>query len=83
MSSYTQAQELFLSSSPTTSPLPVSALPTIAFLTLAASFVLTFWFTTLPPKARSIPLEIFSALGASSLAGIGAVALFCTVGVYV
>ncbi|KAK4687517.1 hypothetical protein P7C73_g2592, partial [Tremellales sp. Uapishka_1] len=63
-------------------PVPVSALPTLALLTLAAVFALTFIFTTLPASRNPVP-ELGTALVASLLAGGGVVALFCTVGVYV
>ncbi|WRT68990.1 uncharacterized protein IL334_005972 [Kwoniella shivajii] len=63
-------------------PISTSALPSIAFITLLAFFVLTFLFTTLPKSKIPIP-EIGTALAASVLAGGGVVALFCTLGVYV
>jgi hypothetical protein len=92
---------LFLGSSPQSAPLcpliPVSLLPFLALVLLAATFALAFYFTTyvvplllfhislsysLPKDA--LPLrETAVAATASTLAGFGVVALFCTAGVYV
>ncbi|KAJ8088718.1 hypothetical protein PQX77_005578 [Marasmius sp. AFHP31] len=60
----------------------VSLLPYIAFILLASTFTLGFYFTTLP-KTTVPTREIPVALLASVLGGFGVVALFCSVGVYV
>ncbi|KIR26702.1 hypothetical protein I307_02051 [Cryptococcus deuterogattii 99/473] len=81
-SSYTSVKSLH-NSLPSFHPrIPVSALPSIAFLSLLGFFGLTFMFTTLS-KSRLPFTEIATVFVASSLAGMGIVALFCTVGVYV
>jgi len=62
--------------------LPTSLLPYLAFILLAASFILTFYFSTLPKS--SVPTrEVSVAALASVLGGVGVVALFCSAGVYV
>ncbi|THU79888.1 hypothetical protein K435DRAFT_785669 [Dendrothele bispora CBS 962.96] len=62
----------------------VGLLPYIAFLLLALTFVLAFYFSTLPKSTSTIPTkEVPVALVASVLGGFGVVAMFCTVGVYV
>lgn len=68
---------------PSFSPsVPVGLLPYLAFLLLAATFVLAFYFSTLPTD--KVPIrEVAVASLASILAGFGVVAMFCTVGVYV
>jgi len=67
---------------PSFSPaIPVAFLPYLAFVLLATTFVLTFYFSTLP---KSKPAhEFLVASTASVLGGFGVVALFCSVGVYV
>ncbi|KAK2459747.1 hypothetical protein APHAL10511_008179 [Amanita phalloides] len=60
----------------------VALLPYLAFLSLAFTFALAFYFSTLPNAA--IPVrETAIATAASILGGFGTVALFCSVGVYV
>ncbi|TFK89275.1 hypothetical protein K466DRAFT_574911 [Polyporus arcularius HHB13444] len=61
--------------------IPVALLPYLAFLLLAATFVLAFYASTLPKE--KIPVrELAVASTASLLGGFGVVALFCSVGVY-
>lgn len=60
---------------------PVGLLPYLAFILLAATFGLAFYFSTLP-KANVLR-ELAVASTASILGGFGIVALFCSVGVYV
>ncbi|KAH6917683.1 hypothetical protein BKA70DRAFT_1252923 [Coprinopsis sp. MPI-PUGE-AT-0042] len=68
---------------PPFSPLvPVSLLPTLALVLLASTFGLTFYFSTLPKSALPAT-ELGVAAVASTLAGFGVVALFCTAGVNV
>ncbi|KAF9261877.1 hypothetical protein L218DRAFT_980722 [Marasmius fiardii PR-910] len=60
----------------------VGLLPYLAFVLLASTFALAFYFTTLPKSTiptREIPVAVL----ASALGGFGVVALFCSVGVYV
>ncbi|KAI0027266.1 hypothetical protein K488DRAFT_91073 [Vararia minispora EC-137] len=61
---------------------PVSLLPSLASILLITTFGLAFYFTTLS-KDTFPAREIGVALTASALGGLGVVALFCTVGVYV
>ncbi|KAK1922485.1 hypothetical protein DB88DRAFT_541610 [Papiliotrema laurentii] len=82
MSSYASVKALH-SSLPSFSPtIPTSVLPYIALVFLSIFFALTFTFTTLPRSKNPLP-ELGTGLLASSLAGAGVVALFCTLGVYV
>ncbi|KAI0727598.1 hypothetical protein C8Q72DRAFT_886286 [Fomitopsis betulina] len=60
---------------------PVGLLPYIAFILLATTFVLAFYFSTLPKDKIPVREAGVAAL-ASILGGYGVVALFCTVGVY-
>ncbi|PAV21693.1 hypothetical protein PNOK_0165000 [Pyrrhoderma noxium] len=60
----------------------VNSLPYLAFLLLAATFTLAFYFSTLP-KTTLPARELAVASLASALGGFGIVALFCSVGVYV
>ncbi|KAI0641082.1 hypothetical protein C8Q79DRAFT_1014507 [Trametes meyenii] len=70
-------------STPAFSPLvPVALLPYLAFILLSATFVLTFYFSTLP-KEKIPAHELAVASTASLLGGFGVVAMFCTAGVYV
>ncbi|TFK71742.1 hypothetical protein BDN72DRAFT_764449, partial [Pluteus cervinus] len=62
--------------------IPLAVLPYIAFVLLASTFVLGFYFTTLP-KATVPIRELTVAAIASVLGGFGVVALFCSAGVYV
>ncbi|PWZ02082.1 hypothetical protein BCV70DRAFT_198360 [Testicularia cyperi] len=62
--------------------IPVAALPYLAFVLLASFFLSAFYFTTLPTKSLGAK-EITVALVASLQAGLGVVALFNAVGVYV
>ncbi|KZT09026.1 uncharacterized protein LAESUDRAFT_757202 [Laetiporus sulphureus 93-53] len=61
---------------------PVSALPIIALVLLTATFVLAFYFSTLPNDKIPVREAAVASL-ASILGGFGIVALFCTAGVYV
>ncbi|KAI0317917.1 hypothetical protein OF83DRAFT_1057798, partial [Amylostereum chailletii] len=62
--------------------IPVSLLPAIAFVLLTATFGLAFYFSTL--QKDTLPVrETLVAATASALGGLGVVALFCSVGVYV
>ncbi|EPS99671.1 hypothetical protein FOMPIDRAFT_88609 [Fomitopsis schrenkii] len=68
---------------PSFSPyVPVGLLPYIAFILLATTFVLAFYFSTLPKDKLPIREASVASL-ASVLGGFGVVALFCTAGVYV
>ncbi|WVQ75461.1 hypothetical protein IAR50_005086 [Cryptococcus sp. DSM 104548] len=82
MSTYASIKDLHASAPAFQPPIPTSALPSIALIFLLAFLALAFLFTTLPRSKVPIA-ELSTALGASSLAGLGVVALFCTVGVYV
>ncbi|KOS15568.1 hypothetical protein Malapachy_2413 [Malassezia pachydermatis] len=64
---------------PTISP---DAMPVIATVSLGLAFFLAFYFTTLPKQGGTIKEPISAILG-STFAGIGVVALFNAVGVYV
>ncbi|KAG6852558.1 hypothetical protein C0991_010930 [Blastosporella zonata] len=62
--------------------IPTALLPYIAAILLTSTFVLAFYFTTLPKD--TVPTrETAVASTASLLAGFGVVALFCSAGVYV
>ncbi|CAK9784310.1 hypothetical protein CC85DRAFT_301700 [Cutaneotrichosporon oleaginosum] len=62
--------------------IPISALPTIALVSLVAAFALVFFMSTLSSRKFN-PTEVPIALLAAALTGAGTVALFCTVGVNV
>ncbi|CAE6426106.1 unnamed protein product [Rhizoctonia solani] len=62
--------------------IPTAALPYIAFVLLTSAFALGFYFSTLP-KNIVRPHEIGVSVLASMLTGLGVVALFNSVGVYV
>ncbi|KAJ1310756.1 hypothetical protein OPQ81_009278 [Rhizoctonia solani] len=62
--------------------IPTAALPYIAFVLLTSTFALGFYFSTLPKNIMR-PHEIVVSVLASVLAGLGVVALFNSVGVYV
>ncbi|WVR09121.1 hypothetical protein IAU60_006183 [Kwoniella sp. DSM 27419] len=79
---YASVKALHASAPAFAPPIPIAALPTIAFLSLLAFFALTFLFTTLPKSKVPIP-ELGIAAIASILAGGGVVAMFCTTGVNV
>ncbi|TFK38637.1 hypothetical protein BDQ12DRAFT_683097 [Crucibulum laeve] len=82
MSDYDAVQALYRSL-PSFSPIiPVALLPFLALILLASTFVLAFYFSTLPKDTLPIR-ETAVASTASILGGFGVVALFCTVGVYV
>ncbi|KAI0757540.1 hypothetical protein C8Q80DRAFT_1265446 [Daedaleopsis nitida] len=82
MADYQSVQALHKATPAFAPAIPVSLLPYLAFALLAATFVLAFYFSTLPKE--KIPLREASVAGtASLLAGFGVVALFCSVGVYV
>ncbi|KAL0950511.1 hypothetical protein HGRIS_007320 [Hohenbuehelia grisea] len=61
---------------------PEALLPYLAFVLLALTFVLAFYFSTLP-KDKVPARELAVASTASILGGFGVVCLFCSVGVYV
>ncbi|KAH9920343.1 uncharacterized protein B0H18DRAFT_881225, partial [Fomitopsis serialis] len=61
---------------------PVGLLPYLAFVLLTATFVLAFYYSTLPKDKLPIREAGVASL-ASVLGGFGVVALFCTAGVYV
>jgi len=54
----------------------------LAFLSLAFTFALAFYFSTLPKDAIPIRETVVASV-AGILGGFGVVALFCSVGVYV
>ncbi|KAF5312678.1 hypothetical protein D9619_003571 [Psilocybe cf. subviscida] len=82
MDTYSEVKALH-HSLPAFSPLiPTSLLPYIALFTLVPTFVLAFYFSTLP-KDRFALREPLVAIVASALGGFGIVATFCAVGVYV
>ncbi|KAF6765901.1 hypothetical protein DFP72DRAFT_1057108 [Ephemerocybe angulata] len=62
--------------------IPVGVLPVLALVLLSTTFVLAFYFSTLP-KSTIPAKEVAVASTASVLGGFGVVALFCTAGVYV
>ncbi|KAI0932950.1 hypothetical protein AcW1_000085 [Taiwanofungus camphoratus] len=62
--------------------IPVGLLPYLAFILLAATFALAFYFSTLPKDTLPVREAAVASL-ASLLGGFGVVALFCTAGVYV
>ncbi|KAF9466862.1 hypothetical protein BDZ94DRAFT_1305740 [Collybia nuda] len=79
---YNAAKALHASLPPFSPIVPVVLLPYLAFILLSATFALAFYFSTLPKD--TIPLrETAVAATASTLAGFGVVAMFCTAGVYV
>ncbi|TDL22282.1 hypothetical protein BD410DRAFT_748481 [Rickenella mellea] len=82
MGSYDAVQALH-KTLPAFSPyIPANFLPYLAFILLTVTFILTFYFSTLPKD--TLPLrEMAVASTASILAGFGVVSLFCSVGVYV
>ncbi|KIM39159.1 hypothetical protein M413DRAFT_58352, partial [Hebeloma cylindrosporum] len=68
---------------PAFSPIvPTALLPFVAALFLVPTFILAFYFSTLP-KDKFALREPLVALLASVLGGFGVVALFCSAGVYV
>ncbi|KAF8633186.1 hypothetical protein AX15_001484 [Amanita polypyramis BW_CC] len=78
----TAFQALHAVLSPFAPLVPVALLPYLALLSLALTFALAFYFSTLPKDP--IPFrETAVALAASVLGGFGIVTLFCSVGVYV
>ncbi|KAF8060882.1 hypothetical protein FPV67DRAFT_1673715 [Lyophyllum atratum] len=78
----TSTQALHAALPPFSPIVPVALLPYLAALLLSSTFVLAFYFTTLPKS--TIPIrETAVASTASILAGFGVVALFCSAGVYV
>ncbi|KAK7468419.1 hypothetical protein VKT23_002933 [Stygiomarasmius scandens] len=82
MADYEAVKALHHSLPPFQPIISVALLPYIAFLLLALTFALAFYFSTLP-KSTIPTKEVPVALLASVLGGFGAVAMFCTVGVYV
>ncbi|RDB15615.1 hypothetical protein Hypma_004036 [Hypsizygus marmoreus] len=81
-SSYDAIAALHASLPPFAPIVPVELLPYLAIVLLASTFVLAFYFSTLPKD--TIPVrETAVAATASILAGFGVVALFCSAGVYV
>jgi len=79
---YTEIQALHASLASFAPAISLNLLPYLAFILLTASFLLAFYFTTLPKHALALQ-EITVAVTASLLGSFGAVALFCSVGVYV
>ncbi|EAU93240.1 hypothetical protein CC1G_11222 [Coprinopsis cinerea okayama7 len=79
---YAQFKALHNAHPPFSPLIPVSLLPWLALILLAATFSLTFYFSTLPKSTVPVK-ELGVASAASILAGFGVVALFCTAGVYV
>ncbi|KIY61743.1 hypothetical protein CYLTODRAFT_433506 [Cylindrobasidium torrendii FP15055 ss-10] len=82
MSTYEELKALHASLPPFSPIVPTSLLPTLALVLLFATFVLGFYFSTLPKDTLPIR-ELQVASLASILGGFGVVALFCSVGVYV
>ncbi|KAG6914389.1 hypothetical protein DXG01_000618 [Tephrocybe rancida] len=79
---YYTTQALHAALPPFAPVVPTAVLPYIAAILLLSTFVLGFYFSTLPKD--TIPArETAVASTASLLAGFGVVALFCSVGVYV
>ncbi|KAB5591484.1 hypothetical protein CTheo_5088 [Ceratobasidium theobromae] len=79
---YAAVKALYESLPPFAPLIPTTALPYIAFTLLTSTFALGFYFSTLPKNIMR-PHEIVVSVLASVLAGLGVVALFCSVGVYV
>ncbi|PVF96271.1 hypothetical protein CPB86DRAFT_807824 [Serendipita vermifera] len=80
-SAYSSIQALHASLPPFSPIIPTSLIPFIAWSLLLSSFGLGFYFTTLPKS--SIPAtELLIAIVASLLGGLGTVAMFCNLGVY-
>ncbi|KAF8329090.1 uncharacterized protein EI90DRAFT_2973895, partial [Cantharellus anzutake] len=77
-----QIQALHVSLTPFAPAISVKLLPYLAFVLLTASFLLAFYFTTIPKDLLTFR-EITVALWASILAGFGVIALFSSAGVYV
>ncbi|KAF8439333.1 hypothetical protein L210DRAFT_867202, partial [Boletus edulis BED1] len=67
---------------PFTPYVSASLLPYIALVLLVSTFVLTFYFSTLPKDNIPVRESAVASL-ASILGGFGVVALFCSVGVNV
>ncbi|EJF58840.1 hypothetical protein BD309DRAFT_988919 [Dichomitus squalens] len=82
MADYQSIQSLHKSTPAFSPTIPTFLLPYLAFLLLAATFALAFYFSTLP-KEKIPARELAVASTASLLGGFGVVALFCSVGVYV
>ncbi|KAH0838783.1 hypothetical protein J3R83DRAFT_7159 [Lanmaoa asiatica] len=82
MDNYDAIQALHNSLPPFTPYVSASLLPHIALVLLVSTFVLTFYFSTLPKDSIPIREGAVASL-ASILGGFGVVALFCTVGVNV
>jgi hypothetical protein len=79
---YDSIKALYTTSPAFTPSASVGLLPYLAFLLLAVTFVLAFYFSTLPKDI--VPMrESTIASVASILGGFGIVALFCSVGVYI
>ncbi|KIJ45192.1 hypothetical protein M422DRAFT_251377 [Sphaerobolus stellatus SS14] len=82
MASYDSIQKLHQSLPAFQPYIPAAALPYPAFVLLVSTFVLAFYFSTLP-KATVPVRELGVAAIASVLSGFGVVFLFCSVGVNV
>ncbi|SPO43302.1 uncharacterized protein PSANT_00986 [Moesziomyces antarcticus] len=81
--SYTGPLAELHANSPAFKPLiPTALLPYIAFVSLFSLFLSAFYFTTLPKRGLSVK-EVVVGIAASLQAGLGVVALFNAVGVYV
>ncbi|CAO1616548.1 unnamed protein product [Jaminaea pallidilutea] len=79
---YKAAASLHASSPSYYPTIPVHSLPYLAFVLLLASFFGAFFFTTLP-KRNALVAEVTVAVVSSLCLGLGVVALFNAVGVYV
>ncbi|PCH33155.1 hypothetical protein WOLCODRAFT_159867 [Wolfiporia cocos MD-104 SS10] len=82
MADYQQIQALHRTLPSFAPHVSVGLLPYLAFILLGATFVLAFYFSTLPKDKVPIREAAVASL-ASILGGFGVVALFCTAGVYV
>ncbi|KAH7884095.1 hypothetical protein F5I97DRAFT_1938696 [Phlebopus sp. FC_14] len=82
MDNYDTIQALHKSLPPFSPYVSASLLPYIAFVLLTSTFVLAFYFSTLPKDKIPIREAVVATL-ASVLGGFGVVALFCSVGVNV
>ncbi|CED82255.1 hypothetical protein [Phaffia rhodozyma] len=77
---YLALQSVHSNSVPFVPPVPTWALGPLATVTLSIAFIGSFYFSTI--KKNPVQ-EVGTALVASSLTGLGIVALFCAVGVNV
>ncbi|KIJ21250.1 hypothetical protein PAXINDRAFT_5433 [Paxillus involutus ATCC 200175] len=82
MDDYDATQALHKSLPPFSPYVSASLLPHIALVLLVSTFVLAFYFSTLPKDKIPIRETAVASL-ASVLGGFGVVALFCSAGVNV